>query len=66
MALKKTADVNATTDATGAPVEAKIYEKEFIVTRRVDIVSLRRRRAELQKELDEIDNTINEIVKAEA
>ena len=65
MALRKTL-LKASHDENGLPVEAIIYEKDFVVTRRIDIVSLRKRKVELEKELDEINRTILEIVAFEA
>lgn len=65
MALRKTL-LKASHDENGLPIEAVIYEKEFVVTRRIDIVSLRKRKVELEKELDEINQAILEIVSFEA
>ncbi|GEM_PF-3587331 len=65
MSLRKTS-LKASHEENGLPVLATIYEKDFVVTRRIDIVSLRKRKVELEKELDEINRTILEIVSFEA
>ena len=63
--LKKTGEqINAPID--GDIKTVNIYERDFTVTRRVDLASLKVRKADLEKELDEVNQVILEIVAQEA
>ena len=63
--LKPTGEkFNAEVD--GKIKEVNIYRRETTVTQRVDIASLKVRKTELEKELDEVNQIILEIVVEEA
>ena len=63
--LKKTGEqFNAPID--GDIKTVNVYERDFTVTRRVDLASLKVRKADLEKELAEINDVILEIVAEEA
>ena len=63
--LKKTGEqFNAPID--GDIKTVNVYERDFTVTRRVDLASLKVRKADLEKELAEVNDVILEIVAEEA
>lgn len=45
--------------------EVNVYQRESTVTQRVDLASLKVRKADLEKELDEVNQIILEIVAEE-
>ena len=55
-----------TAEVDGKIREVNVYTRESTATRRVDLASLKIRKAELEKELDEINQIILEIVSEEA
>ena len=62
--LKKTGEkFNAEID--GKIREVNVYQRESTLTQRVNIASLKIRKAELEKELDEVNQIILEIVAEE-
>ncbi len=63
--LKPTGELfNAPID--GEIKQVNVYERDFTVTRRIDLASLKVRKADLEKELSEINQVILEIVAQEA
>ena len=63
--LKKTGEqFNAPID--GDIKTVNVYERDFTVTRRVDLASLKVRKADLEKDLTEVNQIILEIVAQEA
>ena len=54
-----------TAEVDGKIREVNVYTRESTATRRVDLASLKIRKAELEKELDEINQIILEIVAEE-
>jgi len=55
-----------TTEVDGKPKEVNVYLRDSVVERRVDIASLKVRKAELEKELEEVNQIILEIIAEEA
>ena len=55
-----------TTEVDGNPREVNVYLRDSIVERRIDIASLKVRKAALEKELEEVNQIILEIVAEEA
>ncbi len=55
-----------TAEIDGKIREVNVYTRESIATRRVDLASLKIRKAELEKELEEVSQIILEIVSEEA
>lgn len=63
--LKPTGEIfNAPID--GDIKQVNVYERDFTVTRRIDLASLKVRKADLEKELGEVNQVILEIVAQEA
>lgn len=55
-----------TAEVDGKIKEVSVYTRESTVTKRVDLASLKVRKSELEKELDEVNQIILEIVAEEA
>jgi len=55
-----------TAEVDGKIREVNVYSRESTATRRVDLASLKIRKAELEKELEEVSQIILEIVSEEA
>ena len=55
-----------TAEIDGKIKEVNVYMRDSVVTQRVDLASLKVRKADLEKELDEVNQIILEIVAAEA
>ena len=63
--LKKTGETfNAPID--GDIKTVNVYERDTVVTKRVDLASLKVRKTALEKEIDEVNGIILEIVAEEA
>ena len=54
-----------TAEVDGKIREINVYQRESTVTKRVDLASLKVRKAELEKELEEVNQIILEIVAEE-
>lgn len=54
-----------TAEVDGKIREVNVYTRESTATRRVDLASLKVRKAELEKELEEVNQIILEIVAEE-
>ena len=63
--LKPTGD-KFTTEIDGKIREVIVYERDSTVTRRVDLATLKKQKAVLEKELDEVNQIILEIIAQEA
>ncbi len=63
--LKPTGD-KFTTEVDGKPMEVNVYMRVSTVTLKVDLATLKIRKADLEKELDEVNQIILEIVAQEA
>ena len=55
-----------TAEIDGKIKEVNVYMRDSVVTQRVDLASLKAKKADLEKELDEVNQIILEIVAAEA
>ena len=55
-----------TAEVDGKMREVNVYQRESTVTQRVDIAALKVRKTALEKELDEVNQIILEIVTQEA
>ena len=55
-----------TAEIDGKIKEVNVYMRDSVVTQRVDLASLKIRKADLEKELDEVNQIILEIVAQEA
>ena len=55
-----------TAEIDGKIKEVNVYMRDSVVTQRVDLASLKVRKADLEKELDEVNQIILEIVAQEA